>query len=326
MFNSYLITGATGLIGRALVNYLLEIRRNTEGRIAKIYAAVRDIPRAKRFFGDEVEFVYYDALKEVRFNFHVDVIIHAASNASPNLFIDKPVETVLSNVFGIKELMDYARRNSVAKVVYVSSSEVYGKATPRINGFMEGDYGFVDVLDVRSSYPLGKRAAENLIVGYAAEYGVNASIARPGHIYGPTASPNDKRVSSAFAWHAAKGEPIILKSAGMSRRSYTHSYDCARGILTIADKGVPSEAYNIANREGVCTIRQMAEIMADEGQVEVKYECPEGKEKNAFNPMDNSCLDPARLESLGWKGEIGFEEGFRQTVRDIRKMICEGRA
>ena len=325
MFNSYLITGATGLIGRALVNYLLEIRRNTEGRIAKIYAAARDISRAKRFFGDEVEVVYYDALKEVQFDFHVDVIIHAASNASPDLFIDKPVETMLSNVLGIKELMDYAYRSSVAKVVYVSSSEVYGKAAPRVNGFIEGDYGFVDVLDVRSSYPLGKRAAENLIVGYAAEYGINASIARPGHIYGPTASLNDKRVSSAFAWRAAKGEPIVLTSAGMSRRSYTHAYDCASGILTIVDKGMPSEAYNIANRKGVCTIRQMAEIMADEGQVEVKYECPEGKEKNAFNPMDNSCLDPTRLESIGWKGEIGFEEGFRQTVRDMRRMIFEGR-
>ena len=164
---------------------------------------------------------------------------------------------------------------------------------------------------------------EMLCTSYAKEYGVDVSIVRPGHIYGPTASPKGRRVSSAFAWAAARGEPIVMKSAGTSRRSYTHCMDCASAIMTVAEKGAPGQAYNIANRDGVCTIRQMAEIMADEGHVELRMEYATDSDAAAFNPMDNSCLDPSKLERLGWRGQIGYEEGFRQTVKEIRTALID---
>ena len=317
-----LITGASGLIGAALARYILEKSRGDSSPLA-IYAAGRDVLALKRKFGTDVECVVYDALKPVEFEFDVDVMIHAASAASPELFVKSPVETMWANVFGVRELLEYARRVHARKVIYVSSSEVYGKATPREDGFREEDYGFVDVLNPRSSYPMGKRAAETLCASYAKEYGVDVSIVRPGHIYGPTASPKDQRVSSAFAWAAARGEPIVLKSAGTSRRSYTHADDCASAIMTVVENGAPGEAYNIANRDGVCTIRQMAEIMADEGHVELKMKCATDSDAAAFNPMDNSCLDPSKLERLGWRGKIGYEEGFRQTVKEIRTALID---
>ena len=315
---SVLLTGATGLIGSAVAERLVSDSR------CRVIAACRNISRVRDKFGYSGECIYYDALTSVNFNINVDVIIHAAGLASPELFVSRPVETMMANVFGVKELLEYARRVQAKKVIYVSSSEVYGKAAPRKDGFREDDYGFVDVLDVRSSYPMGKRAAETLCVSYAKEYGVNVSIVRPGHIYGPTASPKDRRVSSAFAWQAARGEPIVMKSAGTSLRSYTHCDDCASAIMTVVEKGLPGEAYNIANRAGVCTIRQMAEIMADEGGVELKFENATEADAAAFNPMDNSCLDPTKLESLGWSGKIGYEDGFRQTVRRLRERIVRG--
>ena len=315
-----LITGASGLIGAALVQYILEKSRS-ETRSPVVYAAGRDVLALKRKFGPGVECVAYDALKPVDFDVDVDVLIHAASFASPELFVQNPVETMWANVYGIHELLEYARRGHARKIVYVSSSEIYGQAKPREDGFTEEDYGFVDVLNPRSSYPIGKRAAETLCASYAKEYGVNVSIVRPGHIYGPTASPKDRRVSSVFAWAAARGEPIIMKSAGTSRRSYTHCMDCASAIMTVAEKGLAGEAYNVANRHGVCSIRRMAEIMADEGGVELKVETAKESDIVRFNPMDNSCLDPSKLEALGWRGEVGYEGGFRQTVRDLRERI-----
>ena len=324
-YSTVLITGASGLIGSALVEYLVS-RNGRDGRRFKFYAAGRDVRAMELKFGERVKCVAYDALKPIDFDFDVDVAIHAASPASPVLFVRNPVETMWANVFGVRELLEYARRGRGRKVVFVSSSEVYGKATPREDGFKEGDYGFVDELDVRSSYPMGKRAAETLCASYAKEYGVDVSIVRPGHIYGPTASPKDGRVSSAFAWAAAHGEPIVLKSAGTSRRSYTHADDCASAIMTVAEKGASGEAYNIANRGGVCSIRQMAEIMADAGGVELKVGSSSASERAAFNPMDNSCLDSSKLEALGWNGKIGYEAGFRQTVEDLRKRISSGEA
>lgn len=314
---SIIVTGAGGLIGSALVGFL---KRDCANRWT-IYAAGRDATKLREKLGEGVVCVEYDAAKPVDFDFATDIIVHCASPASPELFVGEPVETMWANVFGIRELLEYARRVNASKVVYVSSSEVYGKAAPRETGFQEKDYGFVDLLDVRSSYPMGKRAAETLCASYTKEYGVNVSIVRPGHIYGPTASPNDRRVSSAFAWAAARGEPIILKSSGTSRRSYTHADDCASAIMTVVENGSAGEAYNIANREGVCSIRQMAEIMADEGGVALRIDAPNSAEAAAFNPMDNSCLDPSKLESLSWCGQIPYEEGFRQTVRALRSRL-----
>ena len=312
-----LITGANGLIGQSVISLFASSGYN-------VIAAVRNAEMLRRKFGCTISYEKYDALRPIAFDFNVDVIIHAASPASPELFTNNPVETIWANVFGVRELLEYARRVNAKKVVYISSSEVYGKAAPRKDGFREEDYGFVDLLDVRSSYPMGKRAAETLCVSYAKEYGIDVSIVRPGHIYGPTASSKDRRVSSAFAWQAARGEPIVMKSAGASLRSYTHCDDCASAIMAVVEKGLPGEAYNIANRAGVCTIRQMAEIMADEGGVDLRFEDATGNDMVAFNPMNNSCLDPAKLEALGWRGEIGYEEGFRRTVRSLRERIAHG--
>ena len=320
-FNRILITGASGLIGSALVESLIVQNRHQTGSLLKIYAAGRDVGALKQKFGNKVDCVAYDALKPVDFSLDFDLIVHAASAASPELFVQNPVETIWANVYGVHELLEYAKSGRARKVVYVSSSEVYGKAPPRETGFREDDYGFVDVLDVRSSYPMGKRASETLCVSYAKEYGVDVSIVRPGHVYGATASPKDRRVSSAFAWAAARGEPIVLKSAGSSRRSYTHCTDCATAIMKVAEEGVPGESYNIANRNGVCSIRRMAEIMADEGGVELRFEGASTGDAAAFNPMDNSCLDPSKLETLGWTGLIGYEEGFRQVVRELREKL-----
>jgi len=317
MKKKVLVTGAGGLIGRAVVEKFAD-----EGWA--VVTAGRDVARLYALFGERMKCVEYNALDPVAFDFAVDAIIHCASPASPERFMSEPVGTMWANVFGIRELLEYARRVKVGKVVYISSSEVYGKAAPSETGFREDDYGFVDLLNIRSSYSMGKRAAETLCVSYAKEYGVDVSIVRPGHIYGPTASPKDRRVSSAFAWAAARGEPIVMKSAGTSRRSYTHCMDCASAIMTVAEKGLPGAAYNIANRGGVCTIRQMAEIMANEGGVELCMEMPSAGEAVAFNPMDNSCLDPSKLEALGWSGTIGYEEGFRQTVRVLKERLKHG--
>ena len=295
-----LVTGSTGLIGAALCE---ELRK--EGY---------DVVPCSRATG-------YDATKPIGFDYEVDAIVHAASPASPDRFVAEPVETMMANVYGVEQILEYARTHGVKKVVYVSSSEVYGKTPPRENGFVETDYGFVDVLSPRSSYPMGKRAAETLCAAYVAQYGLDVSIVRPGHIYGPTCSEKDKRVSSAFPWLAARGLPIVMKSDGSQIRSYTHAADCARAIIAVLEKGIAGEAYNIAARCGKCSIREMAEIVAKAGGVELRMELPSGAEAAAFNPMNNSCLDPTKLESLGWKGEITPEVGFAETVKILKERI-----
>ena len=317
-----LVTGATGLIGSAVVDELLRMNASKNQGLSVVVAGRSRARLEKRFARrDALEFADYDALQPLRVKEGVDVIIHAASPASPDLFVGKPVETMLANVNGINEILKYAVAHPAVKIVYVSSSEIYGKAQPRENGFREEDSGFVDILSPRSSYPMGKRAAETLCASYAAEYGVDVSIVRPGHIYGPTATENDRRVSSLWPRMAARGETIVMKSAGTQVRSYTYCVDCATAILTVCEKGEKGEAYNIANPNSACSIRRLAELIADAGGVDLRVEVPTDAERTAFNPMDNSKLDASKLVALGWRAEYDIERGVRETIDQLRRGL-----
>lgn len=308
-----LVTGATGLVCSAVVDMLLECG-------AKVYAAGRSKEKVEQRFNLKTEFVYYDAIKPFQFGENVDYIIHGASNANPSAYVTEPVETMMANIIGIRNLFEYARFHQVKKIVYISSSEAYGKKEKH-TPFQEDDYGYVDLLNPRSSYPMGKRAAETLCACYGKEYNLPFSIVRPGHIYGPTASSSDSRVSSAFAFQAARGESIVMKSKGSQLRSYCYCVDCASAILTVMLRGARGQAYNISNKDSVITIYQMAQIIAQAAQVPLHMELPTKEETAAFNPMDNSSLDSQKLEALGWHGIFSAETGFNHTIKTIQAIL-----
>ena len=315
-----LVTGASGLIGSALVD-LLSFGNETGKTDCGIFVAGRNVNLLQqRFPGTEVSCIKYDALEHVNFDFDTDIIIDCASPAAPCDFMEFPAETILANVLGVHELIKYANKCHAAKMVYVSSSEVYGKIPTPPSGHVENHYGEVDLLCNRSCYPIAKRAAENMCVVYARQNGINVSIVRPGHIYGPTASKNDNRVSSSFPVQAAQGSPIVLRSSGDSLRSYTHCLDCASAILTVAARGGMCEAYNIASKRGVCSIRQMAEVVAATGNVTLRFANPSASDCARFNPMVNSTLDPSKLEALGWRDTMDFKEGFSMTVECLKSL------
>lgn len=309
-----LITGATGLVCSAIVDLLI----NSDLNIT-VYAAGRSEKRVCERFDGKVIFVPYDATKPITFDADVDYIIHGASNASPNLYVNEPVETMQANINGIQNLLEYAHKKSVKKVIYVSSSEVYGRKES-IEPFKEDQYGFIDLLNPRSSYSMSKRAAETMCVSYHAEYGVPFNVVRLGHIYGPSASRSDKRVSSDFAYKAAEGENLVLKSEGKQIRSYCYSLDCASAILSILTSGKTGEAYNISNKDSIINIREMAEYLAKAGGVELIFDIPSQTEIATFNQMDNSSLDSSKLESIGWKAVFSAQDGLEHTVRVLKEL------
>ena len=318
-----LITGAAGLICSSVVDVMIRYNETHQQQI-KILVAGRSENKIKSRFANFYQkpyltFVQYDA-NSMCFDcsIPVDYIIHGASNASPDLILKEPVETMLSNIGGLKCLLDYARDNDVKRVLYISSSEVYGNKETE-QPYKTEEYGYIDLLNPRNSYSVSKRAAETLCVSYAAEYGVNTVIVRPGHIYGPTASTTDKRVSSLWAYAAARGENIVMKSDGSQMRSYCYCLDCASAILKVLLKGDREHAYNISNPESVISIREMAEILASTNNVHIEYDVPDQTEKKEFNPMKNSSLDSSDLLALDWNGLFDANKGLDHSVRIIRK-------
>lgn len=314
------ITGAGGLICSALVDMLILMNCKNKLNLS-ICAAGRNEDRIVRRFshwryGQDFSFCRYDAMLPLKINAGFDFIIHGAGNADPAKFSEQPVETMLSNIEGTKNLLDLMRAAGRGRLLYISSSEVYGKKTGS-EPYSEEDYGYVDILNPRACYPSSKRAAETLCAAYKKEYGVDYVIVRPGHIYGPTVTTNDNRASSQFPHNIKNGKPIIMKSDGAQIRSYCYVIDCASAILTVLLKGESGEAYNISNKNSIVTIREMASAFAEAGGQQVEFDFPTDEEKASYNMMDNSGLTSDKLERLGWKGRYTMKEGAAETLKSM---------
>lgn len=320
------ITGATGLICSSVIDILIRFNQFTDRKI-QIIAAGRDEDGIRKRFGEYVDkdffvFYKYDSTKNNILNFNCDYVIHGASNAFPGSIYKQPVETMVSNINGIRELLDYARKSKlesypIERVLYISSSEVYGNNNDS-KPFIENKYGSVDILNLRNSYAEAKRAAETLCVSYVEEYGIDVVTVRPGHIYGPTASKKDNRVSSMWTYDAASGRDIIMKSDGSQLRSYTYCLDCASAIITVLLEGEIGNAYNISNPNSIVSIKEMAEMLARLSGVRLVSGTATNIEKKSYNTMRNSSLDSEKLEKLGWQGLFDLESGLRDTI-DILK-------
>ena len=324
---SVMVTGCTGLICSAVVDVLIRWNEAHDKKI-KILAAGRSKKKVEERFApyakrDWFTFVLYDAASENNIlTLPCDYIIHGASNASPDKIVREPVETMLSNILGVKYLLDYAREKESKRVLYISTSEVYGKKEHN-NPSKINEYGWIDLLSSRSSYSIGKSAAETMCVSYADEYGVESVIVRPGHIYGPTAEETDLRVSSAWAYDVARGKDIIMKSDGTQIRSYCYCLDSAAAIVKVLLRGENVHAYNISNPNSIINIRGMAEILAKSAGVKMKMQLPTEAEKKGFNPMSNSSLDSTELMALGWRGVFNAERGFSHTVEILTELSQE---
>lgn len=284
-----LVTGATGLIGGCLVETLMMNPK----RDYQVYASGRNEKRAcGRFknYSDDAgfHFLKYDVLEPLRSDVNFDYIIHAASNGSPNFFSQKPVEVMKSNLCGVTNLMDYGLSHGMKRFLYVSSGEVYGEGDGRI--FTEDYSGYVNPTLPRSCYPSSKRAAESLCAAYCAEYGVDAVIARPCHVYGPHFTEQDNRVYAQFIRNVINGENIVMKSTGEQFRSWCYVVDCAFAILCILLKGEKGQAYNIADDSSNITIKELAEMVAEIAGKKVIIELPQDIEKAGFNKVKQSIF------------------------------------
>lgn len=313
------VTGATGLIGGCLVETLMLNPKKDY----HVYASGRNHERAESRFAsfyndDSFHFVRYDVLEPFESDINFDYIIHAASNASPNFFAQKPVEVIKSNIDGVANLIEYGLHHGMKRFLYVSSGEVYGEGDGRV--FTEDYSGYVDCTKPRSCYPSSKRAAETLCVSYSVEYNADVVIARPCHIYGPHFTKQDNRVYAQFIRNVLNGEDIVMKSAGEQYRSWCYVVDCISALLYILMKGESGEAYNIADTESNISIRELAETIASIGGCKVVVQLPDVDERRGFNPVTKAIFSIEKLSALGWRAKSNIRRGFERTIRELSNM------
>ena len=317
-----LITGASGLLGSGLTDMLRFLNRTRDSDI-QILACGRSRDRLLGRFGPEtahLRYLCFSMGEEPGLPVPVDYMIHAAGNSYPAVIANDPTGTLLYGIEGIKSLLDRGMKHRLRRFLYVSSGEVYGKGDLSMEAFPEGYAGFVDPLDPRSCYPMGKRAAETLCVSYHSQYGVSTVIARPSHLYGPNTLPQDNHAVALFLHQAAKGEPITLKSAGKALRSYTHVFDCALALLHLLIHGEEGRAYNIANPDSALTIAELAGIIAKKAGVPLCFEDPDAIERAQFSPIEKQVLDASLLLSTGFSPSIPVEAGIEASIQILKEL------
>lgn len=311
-----LITGASGMLGSCLVDLL-----RFDGR-GRVIAMGRNAAYAEERFGTTAEnYCFYQgdvciSLADLHEN--VDYVIHAASNADPVRMAADPVGTLLANVQGTKNLLDYGMSHGMKRFLFVSSGEIYGQPNANLDDFTEDYCGPLDLSSLRSCYPAGKRAAEVLCQSYISQHGADAVIVRPCHLFGPTMTRRDSRAVSEFLRSAAAGWDIVLKSAGLLERSHCYVLDAAAAILLVLKAGVCGQAYNIADRRYQMTVRGFAERAAVAGHSRVVCAQPNQLEKKGYSRAERMVLDASRLAALGWCP--GMNEAIEETVRILREL------
>ena len=311
---SFLITGATGMIGLCLIDALMLY--NEQGASIIIYAIGRSKEKAKERLGEYYDnplfhFIELDVRNPLPSNIYVDYIIPLASNTHPLSYSKYPIETIEINASGA----EYALQKAIecnAMVLYPSSVEIYGNARGE-DVFTEDYTGQLNLSNSRACYTESKRVSEALCQSYIAEKGAKVKIARLSRVFGPTMLMSDTKASSQFIQQSLKGEDIILKSDGKQFFSYTYTADVVSALLFILLNGEIGSPYNIANIHCNSRLKDFAYACAKVAGKEVCFELPPETERKGYSIATKAILSTEKLSALGWSGKYFFEDSIERT-------------
>lgn len=316
-----LLTGSTGLIGSFFVDLVYFFNLHNEKKI-QLTGVNRNVEKTRirfpyltdkniAFVGSGVE--KFSPCDDGKFGF----IIHAASPADPLSYVKNPVGTITTNVLGAINLLELSRKHG-AKFLFVSTREVYGYIENSVR-YKENEFGLIDFNNIRSQYPESKRVSEILCRAYADEYGVEAKIARLGYVYGPTQTEGDSRAAAQFFRNAARGEDIVLKSAGLQKRSWTFVADCVSALVYILLRG-NEMVYNVADENFEVSVVEFAELVARVSGTKVVKSQQSAEERKGSSDDNNALLDATKLKRLGWKALFNLKTGIENTVKIYKAL------
>lgn len=313
---TFLITGATGLIGSVMIRCLLELNRKYRLDI-RVVAVVRNVEKAKQiydgeFYSIECLQMQLSDIKPENIGGHIDFVVHLASPTIGTYMESHPVETFNFAYQSTYNLLTFANEAKVESMVYISSLEYYGQILDD-HIVSEDMQGYLNPNSVRSSYSMGKRAAEFLCFAFAKEYSTPAKVARLTQTFGAGISENENRVFAQFARSVITDEDIVLHTTGESAKPYCYTTDCVSAILFILLCGKDGEVYNVANEETYITIKEMAEIVKKYFNPSINVRIIQN-DNMGYAPVTKLNLSTDKLRSLGWQPKVGLREMYERLI------------
>jgi len=251
--------------------------------------------------------------EHVKIDGPVDAVFHLASPASPNDYLQFPIQTLKVGSLGTHNALGLAMAKK-ARFLLASTSEVYGD--PEVHPQREDYWGNVNPIGPRGVYDEAKRFAEAITMAYYRAHGVQVHIVRIFNTYGPRMRLADGRAIPAFLSQALRGEPLTVYGEGTQTRSFCYISDLVEGLIRLMDSPF-HEPVNLGNPHEMTILELARRIKELTGSSSPIVHKPLPVDDPRVRKPD---ITRAR-ELLGWEPKVPFEEGIRLTAEDFRRRI-----
>ncbi len=297
MKTKFLVTGGAGFIGCNLAYFLK--KRGVEFVVVDNLCAGKSehLPTDTEFYQLDVR----DTCTLTSLLYEVDTVVHLAALPSVPYSIEQPTETHDNNVNGLVSVLDAARQAGVRRVVFASSSAVYGDQEVVPAG--------EDLLPSPGTpYALHKLIGEQYLRLYSQLYDLETVSLRFFNVYGPGMNPNGAYAAAVgrFLQQAKRGESLTIVGDGQQTRDFVHVSDVCGAILLAAyqDSVGKGEVFNIGSGKQI-TVQSLAELIGSE----FIY-------TPARQEVRHSCADIQKASDLlDWRPEINFKEAIKELQK-----------
>ncbi len=310
-----LITGGAGFLGSHLCDRFLN-----EGHtvIAMDNLITGSMDNITHLIGNErFTFIKHNVINYLYVKDALDAVLHFASPASPNDYLEHPIHTLKVGSLGTLNAIGLAKAKG-ACFLLASTSEVYGD--PQVNPQPEDYWGHVNPIGPRGVYDEAKRFAEAMTMAYHRHHGLETRIVRIFNTYGPRMRLNDGRVVPNFIYQALTSQPLTVYGDGSQTRSFQYFSDLVDGVyrLLMSDVSMP---VNIGNPAEI-TISEFAEIILEitGSQSEIVQVDPP-HERVADDPKIRRPNITKAQEVLGWEPKVRLVDGLVNTIDYFRDKV-----
>ena len=305
----HIVSGGAGFLGSHLIDNLLS--KNEKVICLDNFFTGREVNLNKWAHHPLLEIVNHDINNSIAVK--ADQIWHLACPASPAFYQLDPISTTKTIFNGTLNMLILARENN-AKILYASSSEVYGN--PCVHPQRETYSGSVNPIGKRSCYEEGKRIGESLCFDFKRKYNIEIRIARIFNTYGPRMSKKDGRVISNFIVQSLENAPISIYGDGNQTRSFCYVSDTIKGLIKLMESKY-NLPVNIGNPNEY-SIKQIASIIKKKTLTDSDFVYRD-------LPVDDPILRRPDINVaksiLDWYPIIDLSRGLDKTIDYFRQEV-----
>ncbi|MFT6050404.1 MAG: UDP-glucuronate decarboxylase [Halioglobus sp.] len=311
-----LMCGGGGFLGRYFTALFQHLNRTVLKEQCKLTVLDNFVsannPAYEEGERDGVTFIHHNVIEPFETEINFDYIIQAAGIASPFYYRAFPLETIEVAVTGTKNMLEVARKTG-ARLIFFSSSEIYGDPDAKHIPTAESYPGSVSCLGARACYDESKRLGETLCRVYHTQFGVHTNMIRPFNIFGPGMGELDYRVLPNFASKAKDGSPFNIYGHGLQTRTFCYITDAIVGFMHVLMRGVPGEPYNIGNPKPEISMVDLAHKIKDMLDIPNDINLIEYPDSYPADEPNRRCPDISKARTqLKYKPEVDLDDGLER--------------